>query len=67
MLKPTQIPWLVALIWGGAVMTMSIQDSRGEAMVQYFNTSWKEITRKMPELAEAGYESIWLPPPTKGS
>ncbi|MEM7145774.1 MAG: alpha-amylase family glycosyl hydrolase [Verrucomicrobiota bacterium] len=36
-------------------------------MVQYFNTSWKEITRKMPELAEAGYESIWLPPPTKGS
>ncbi len=21
----------------------------------------------MPELAEAGYDSIWLPPPTKGS
>lgn len=36
-------------------------------MVQYFNTSWAEITRKMPELAEAGYSSIWLPPPTKGS
>jgi len=39
----------------------------GEAMLQYFNTTWKEIERKMPELAEAGYESIWLPPPTKGS
>lgn len=38
-----------------------------ESMVQYFNTSWKEITHKMPELAEAGYDSIWLPPPTKGS
>lgn len=39
----------------------------GEAMLQYFNTSWKEIESKMPELAEAGYESLWLPPPTKGS
>ncbi len=39
----------------------------GESMLQYFNTSWAEITRKMPELAEAGYQSLWLPPPTKGS
>ncbi len=38
-----------------------------ETMLQYFNTSWAEITRKMPELAEAGYQSLWLPPPTKGS
>jgi glycosidase len=41
--------------------------ARGEAMLQYFNTSWVEITNKMPELAEAGYSSLWLPPPTKGS
>ena len=40
---------------------------QAEAMLQYFNTSWAEITRKMPELAEAGYSSLWLPPPTKGS
>ena len=39
----------------------------GEAMLQYFNTSWSEITKRMPELAEAGYSSLWLPPPTKGS
>ena len=39
----------------------------GEAMLQYFNTSWKEIESKMPELVEAGYESLWLPPPTKAS
>ena len=36
-----------------------------EAMLQYFNTSWNEIAMKMPELAEAGYDSIWIPPPTK--
>jgi hypothetical protein len=39
----------------------------GEAMLQYFGTTWREIERKMPELAEAGYESLWLPPPTKAS
>ena len=27
----------------------------GEAMLQHFNTSWGEITRKVPELSEAGY------------
>lgn len=41
--------------------------SPGEAMLQYFNTSWKEMADKMPELAEAGYSSLWIPPPTKGS
>ena len=41
--------------------------ARGEAMLQYFNTSWKEIETKLPELVEAGYESLWLPPPTKAS
>ena len=40
---------------------------QGEAMLQYFNTDWNEIAMKMPELAEAGYDSLWLPPPTKGS
>ena len=40
---------------------------QGEAMLQYFNTDWNEIALKMPELAEAGYDSLWLPPPTKGS
>ncbi len=34
-------------------------------MLQYFNTTWNEIAFRMPELAEAGYSSIWVPPPTK--
>ena len=41
--------------------------SSGEGMLQYFNASWNEMAEKMPELAEAGYASLWLPPPTKGS
>ena len=50
------------------LLSLSVSAPVGaEAMLQYFNTSWAEITRKMPELAEAGYSSLWLPPPTKGS
>jgi len=49
------------------ITLISSQSTYGEAMLQYFNTDWPEITRKMPELAEAGYSSLWLPPPTKGS
>jgi hypothetical protein len=40
-------------------------DVRGEAMLQLFQVSWRDLIDKMPELAEAGYTSLWLPPPTK--
>ncbi|MDR0993830.1 MAG: hypothetical protein LBN38_04600 [Verrucomicrobiota bacterium] len=39
----------------------------GEAILQFFNASWNEIAEKVPELAEAGYTSIWLPPPAKAT
>jgi glycosidase len=42
-------------------------DARGEVILQYFNTSWLEIAQKMPEIVEAGYSALWLPPPTKAS
>lgn len=36
-----------------------------ELILQYFGTSWNEIARRIPELAEAGYTALWLPPPFK--
>ena len=39
--------------------------ARGEAMLQLFNVNWDELVQKMPEIAEAGYTSLWLPPPAK--
>ncbi len=36
-----------------------------EVILQYFETTWPEIARRMPELAEAGYSALWLPPPFK--
>ncbi|MEX1111665.1 MAG: alpha-amylase family glycosyl hydrolase, partial [Chthoniobacterales bacterium] len=44
-----------------------LPSARAEAMLQLFNVSWSEVARKMPELAEAGYNSLWLPPPAKAS
>src|SRR6267154_903065 len=51
--------YIVALLLG----LTSAQQIRAEVILQYFNTSWNEITTRMPELAEAGYTALWLPPP----
>lgn len=45
----------------------SLPCAAAETVLQYFNTSWKEIERRIPELAEAGYDALWLPPPMKGA
>lgn len=39
--------------------------ARAEVILQYFGTTWSEIERRLPELAERGYDSLWLPPPFK--
>ncbi|HEY2952296.1 MAG TPA: alpha-amylase family glycosyl hydrolase, partial [Verrucomicrobiae bacterium] len=44
---------------------MFVPRARAEAMLQLFNLTWNEISQKMPEIAEAGYTSLWLPPPAK--
>jgi hypothetical protein len=40
--------------------------ARGEAMLELFQMKWTDLSQKMPELAEAGYTSLWLPQPAKG-
>jgi len=39
---------------------------RADAVLQLFNLTWNEVSEKIPEIAEAGYSSLWLPPPSKG-
>ncbi len=36
-------------------------------MLELFQQTWPEITLKMPEIAEAGYDSLWVPNPAKGN
>jgi glycosidase len=43
------------------------REAKGEAMLELFQLTWPQITQKMPEIAEAGYDSLWLPNPAKGN
>jgi len=36
-------------------------------MLELFNVKWADLTQKMPEIAEAGYDSLWVPNPAKGT
>jgi glycosidase len=40
--------------------------TQAEVMLQWFETDWDEMYQKMPKVAEIGYSSLWIPPPTKG-
>ncbi|HQQ03660.1 MAG TPA: alpha-amylase family glycosyl hydrolase [Kiritimatiellia bacterium] len=41
--------------------------ARAEVILQFFNNTWNEIADEIPEIAEAGYTALWLPPPQKAS
>jgi len=56
-------PWLLLLL---AWACLVLPSARADALLQLFNVNWDELITKMPEIAEAGYTSLWLPPPTKG-
>ena len=63
--------FLPALNRGAAVLLLALlllvpRVTRADAMLQLFNVNYDELIAKMPEIAEAGYTSLWLPPPTKG-
>ena len=48
-------------------LLLAAREARGEAMLELFQLTWPQITQKMPEIAEAGYDSLWLPNPAKGN
>jgi hypothetical protein len=46
---------------------LAAHSARAEAMLTLFQLTWNQISQKMPEIAEAGYDSLWLPNPAKGN
>ena len=52
------------LLWAGLAGTPR---AGAEVMLQFFNMNWQEIYSKIPEIAENGFTSLWLPPPQKAS
>ncbi|HWD19042.1 MAG TPA: alpha-amylase family glycosyl hydrolase [Verrucomicrobiae bacterium] len=49
------------------LLLLAALPARAESMLQLFNVRWAELAQKMPEIAEAGYDSLWLPPPYKAT
>lgn len=47
-----------------ALVTLA-RPASAEVVLQYFGTTWNEVERRIPELAERGYDALWLPPPFK--
>lgn len=39
---------------------------RNDAILQWFQTDYRTILRRLPEVIRAGYGAIYLPPPSKG-
>ena len=58
--------WLLATLLSAGLLG-NVCPSRGEAMLELFQMTWPQITQKMPEIAEAGYDSLWVPNPAKGN
>ena len=40
--------------------------AQAEVLMQWFESDWDEMYQKLPKVAEIGYDSFWIPPPTKG-
>ena len=55
--------WLPVLF---SSFLFSLPGRGSEVMLQWFETEWDEMYRGLPEVAEIGYDHIWIPPPTKG-
>ena len=45
---------------------MAVPKANAEVMMQWFETEWEEIYRRLPEVGEFWYDSIWIPSPSKG-
>jgi glycosidase/archaellum component FlaG (FlaF/FlaG flagellin family) len=61
--KSTRL-YLLSILLG---LAATLPSARGEAMLELFNVPWAQLTTKMPEIAEAGYDSLWVPNPGKGN
>ncbi|QOI99866.1 MAG: hypothetical protein HRU70_04950 [Phycisphaeraceae bacterium] len=60
-------PMCLALM-AGAVLTLWSPASRANdnpVILQWFETRWTDIERRMPDFFLAGYGAVWLPPPSK--
>ncbi len=47
------------------LLTLLSSLAHSEVILQYFEADWDEIHRRTPEIAEIGYDALWIPSPCK--
>ena len=57
----------VSAVLASVLFGAALSDTHAEAILQVFNQSHNEIAARLPEIAEAGYTALWVPPPTKAN
>lgn len=59
----------VALMVAAAGLALPTQVARAQdnpVILQWFETRWADMERRMPDFFSAGYGALWLPPVTRG-
>ena len=51
------------LVFGIALSAGIAFPAHGDVLLQYFESRWETIERRMPDVFVAGYAGLWLPPP----
>lgn len=51
---------------GSGTASAQISDENPPVMLQWFETKWTDMERRMPDYFAAGYGSVWLPPVSRG-
>ncbi len=59
----TNKPLLVAAVVAALSTSAFGQQSSPPVILQWFESSWKNIERRTPDLFSAGYGAVWTPPP----
>lgn len=55
----------VAVVLTKLVLPVSADDISQPAMLQMFEAKWQTIEDRMPDIFQAGYGQMWLPPPER--
>lgn len=45
-----------------AALALAVPAARAEVILQYFESRWETIERRMPDIFMAGYDALWVPP-----
>lgn len=61
----TRLRKTVALVVASVIAGQSATALAGDVLLQYYESSWETIEKKMPDVFVAGYSGFWFPPPAK--